>query len=193
MKKLLLLITIVIGTLYANIVTAQWLQTNGPYGGDIYCFAVSGNGNIFTGTYGAGVFLSSNNGSSWTAVNTGLTDTFVWSLAISGTNIFAGTGGNGVWKRALSDITVGVKEINNNESNIAVYPNPATNNITIESPQQPIFVHYAEILNIQGQLIKSFASSSNKTSVDISTFPNGMYFVKMKTEKGIAMKKFVKE
>ena len=41
---------------------------------------------------GGGVFLSTNNGTSWTAVNTGLTNTFVSSLAVSGTNLFAGTG-----------------------------------------------------------------------------------------------------
>ena len=43
------------------------------------------------------MFLSSNNGSSWSAVNTGLTNTYVYALAISGNNIFAGTNGNGVY------------------------------------------------------------------------------------------------
>ena len=51
--------------------------------------AISGS-NIFAGT-SDGVFLSSNNGSCWAAVNTGLTNTNVNSLAISGNNIFAGT------------------------------------------------------------------------------------------------------
>jgi len=68
------------------------VQTNGPYGGDVRCFAVSGR-NIFAGTYGGGVFLSTNNGTSWTQVNNGLTNTVVLSLAVSGTNIFAGTYG----------------------------------------------------------------------------------------------------
>ena len=39
-----------------------------------------------------GVFLSTNNGTSWTAVNSGLTNTDVHALAVSGTNLFAGTG-----------------------------------------------------------------------------------------------------
>ena len=38
--------------------------------------AVSGT-NLFAGTDGGGVFLSTNNGTSWTAVNTGLTNTDV--------------------------------------------------------------------------------------------------------------------
>jgi hypothetical protein len=47
--------------------------------------------NIFTGTEGGGVFLSTNNGTYWIAVNSGLADTNVNALAVSGTNLFAGT------------------------------------------------------------------------------------------------------
>ena len=60
------------------------------------------------------------------------------------------------------------------------YPNPAINNITIESPPAVI-----EITNIQGQLIKTFATTGNKTNIDISAFPSGVYVVEVKTEKGI--------
>jgi hypothetical protein len=79
----------------------QWVQTDGPYGGNIRAFAVNGT-NLFAGTEGGGVFLSTNNGSSWTSVNSGLTNTSVLSLAVSnnetgGTNLFAGTSGNGVF------------------------------------------------------------------------------------------------
>ena len=71
---------------------AQWVQTNGPYGGDVWSLAVSGT-NLFAATNSGGVFLSTNNGTSWTAVNNGLTDSDVQSLAVSGTNLFAGTVG----------------------------------------------------------------------------------------------------
>jgi len=57
---------------------------------------VSGS-NLFAGTWGGGVFLSTNNGTSWTAVNTGLTDRDVFALAVSGSNLFAGTWGDGVF------------------------------------------------------------------------------------------------
>jgi hypothetical protein len=61
----------------------------------VNALAVSG-ANLFAGTDG-GVFLSTNNGTSWTAASTGLTNTFVNALAVSGTNLFAGTSGGGVW------------------------------------------------------------------------------------------------
>jgi len=76
---------------------AQWVQTNGPYGGYVISFAVSGT-NLFAGTYGGGIFLSTNNGTSWTASSTGLPpNTIVRALAVSGTNRFAGTEGGGVF------------------------------------------------------------------------------------------------
>jgi hypothetical protein len=62
----------------------------------IYALAVSGT-NLFAGTYGGGVYLSTNDGNSWTAVNSGLTSKYVYALAFSGTNLFAGTNGNGVF------------------------------------------------------------------------------------------------
>jgi len=87
------------------------------------------------------------------------------------------------------DVVITGIELTEYNKTINVYPNPATDNITIESPQQAVI----EISNIQGQLIKTLAANSNKTSVDVSAFPSGMYFVKVKTEKGVAVKKFVKE
>ena len=58
---------------------AQWVGASGQGGGAI-AFAVSG-ANIFAGTWG-GVFLSTNNGTSWTAASTGLTKTDVRAFAV---------------------------------------------------------------------------------------------------------------
>ena len=84
------LLLVLLGSAGINLLHAQWVQTNGPYGGVISCLIVNGT-NLFAGTYDAGVFLSTNNGTSWTEVNSGLTSTVVEALAVSGTNLFAGT------------------------------------------------------------------------------------------------------
>jgi len=69
-----------------------WQQTNGPTGGTIRALAINNsNGHIFAGTLGGGVFRSMDNGNNWTAVNTGLTNTDISSLAINSSgHIFAG-------------------------------------------------------------------------------------------------------
>jgi len=96
MKTLLqILVLMAIISSGSNQLIAQWVQTNGPYGGPTTCFAVSDT-NLFAGTQGGGVFLSTNNGTSWTAANTNL-HVHVGSLAILGTNIFAGTWGGGAF------------------------------------------------------------------------------------------------
>jgi len=75
---------------------AQWVQTSGLGGGSVRSLLVSG-ANLFAGTENGGVFLSTNNGTSWSVVNTGLTNTDVRALVVSGTNLFAGTYGGGVF------------------------------------------------------------------------------------------------
>ncbi len=53
--KRLLSFFVAIVLLGAQSLRAQWIQTNGRYGGSIRCFAVNGS-NLFAGTYGGGVW-----------------------------------------------------------------------------------------------------------------------------------------
>ncbi|MHB1688609.1 MAG: WD40/YVTN/BNR-like repeat-containing protein [Ignavibacteriaceae bacterium] len=99
MKKLLFVLGMLIIGLTSNSLQAQWVQMPNGMGTTQYgsSFAVSGT-NIFSGNWqGGGVFLSTDNGESWTPINNGLTFPYVSSLAIIGTYIFAGTNGAGVF------------------------------------------------------------------------------------------------
>ena len=82
----------------------------------------------------------------------------------------------------------GINEISM-ENEINIYPNPSNYAFTIETPT----LSTIEISTIHGQRIKSLASTGTKTNIDVSEFPNGVYIVEVKTEKGIAVKKFIKE
>jgi hypothetical protein len=84
-------ILVILAMLLAMSANAQWVQmSNGMGNGYVYSFAISGN-YIFAGTDTGGVYLSTNNGSSWT--HTASINNSVYSLAITGSNIFAGDGG----------------------------------------------------------------------------------------------------
>ena len=150
----------------------------------ITSLAISGN-NIFAGAAGGNhyVYWSSNNANSWTT--TGSIGE-VYPLAINGSYIFAGIFLGGVWRLPLSEL--GIAEINNKASIIEVYPNPSINILTIEVPKDAAI----EIRNIQGQLIKTYASSG-KTNINVSAFPSGVYIVEVKMEQGIIVRKFIKE
>lgn len=84
-----------------------------------------------------------------------------------------------------------VSDINDFHDNfrINIFPNPATDNITIIIPEKAI----VDILNIEGQLLKSINAEEVQTNIDISSLASGMYFVKVKSIEGIAVKKFIKQ
>jgi len=69
---------------------AQWTPTNGVSGGFIWCIT-SSSSNLFAGTFGYGIFKSTDNGASWNPCINGLKNTYVFSLTTSGSNIIAGT------------------------------------------------------------------------------------------------------
>ena len=98
MKKIPVRFILGMGLLVLSTQTARadWVQTNGPWGADIYALAVSGD-NIFTATSSGRVYHSTNNGTSWTPVSSGLSNTTVYTFTVSGNTIFAG-GTSGVFR-----------------------------------------------------------------------------------------------
>jgi photosystem II stability/assembly factor-like uncharacterized protein len=77
---------------------AAWINS-GLNGNDVRAITFDNAGNLYAGTWGAGVFKSSDNGSTWEAVNSGLANLNVDAIAISAANdIYIGTFGAGVYK-----------------------------------------------------------------------------------------------
>ena len=77
-------------------------------------------------------------------------------------------------------------------ANIAVYPNPANDNITIDI----VSFTKGEIISvydIQGQLLLQQPMQQAKTNINISTLAKGVYFIKVKTANGMEVKKIVKD
>jgi hypothetical protein len=91
-----------------NFLYAQWVQTSLPDSSVVSCFATMGT-NLFAGTrafrgpsspdeYSGGVFGSTDNGTIWTAVDSGFPPFMdIWAIAVSGTNLFAGSSGHGAF------------------------------------------------------------------------------------------------
>jgi photosystem II stability/assembly factor-like uncharacterized protein len=74
----------------------------------VKCLAVNRTGDIFAGSDGSGVYVSSDTGRSWIERNTGLLNGNIMCIGTDSRGyIYAGTGGNGVFKSAHSTESVG--------------------------------------------------------------------------------------
>ncbi len=76
-----------------------------------------------------------------------------------------------------------IKHINNN---VSIYPNPTSGIININTNAQIVNI---EVTDITGKVIYI----GNTNSIDISTQPNGVYFIKVQTEDGIITRKILKK
>jgi len=84
--------------------------------------------------------------------------------------------------------TLGIKE--NTLNNISIYPNPTKDNLTIEinsTKEQRL-----EIINLIGQTIYTNIINK-KATINTSAFANGVYIIKLYTNKETIVRKFVKE
>jgi len=74
---------------------------------------------------------------------------------------------------------------------VKLYPNPASSVVTIES--QTINLKSVEIFNSLGQLIQANPNENNQLNIDVSGLQTGTYFVKVNSDKGVGVSKFVKQ
>jgi hypothetical protein len=83
----------------------------------------------------------------------------------------------------------GINELTNIDNLITLYPNPSALDLTLEVSEKS----NVEILNMTGQVIMSINDACKKITIDIKYFSSGIYLIKVITDKGIAIKKFIKE
>jgi PKD repeat protein len=77
--------------------------------------------------------------------------------------------------------------------NLNVYPNPASNMITVGGLPENYGCITANIINITGKVIKALNLSSENPSLDISEIPAGVYMLSISTRAGgITYTKFIK-
>ena len=91
-----------------------------------------------------------------------------------------------------TDIVTGV--INNDVGNgFSIYPNPSNGNFNCAIRTTNLIVNYfVEIYNLNGQLIQQLLTTNPSFSIDLNAQPNGIYFVKIKSEKEVFTKRIVK-
>jgi len=107
-----------------------------------------------------------------------------------GTKGYIGTGFDGGYKQDFWEYAgpgSGVNEINLDDL-ISVYPNPSNGKFTLSSE---ITKGEISIYNISGEKVYSSTVNRKQETVNLSSQPNGIYFLTIKTEQGTANKKLI--
>ena len=147
--------------------------------GDVQCLLMNGT-YMFAGTDGGGIFLTSNNGTSWNEINNGLQNLDVRCLAIKGNDIYAGTYSGGIfvssnrggsWKAANNGLDdLNILSIVINDSNMLAGTDGHGIYLSKDSGK-----NWTALNNdIKNLSILSFADSSN--FVFCGTKGKGVYF-----------------
>lgn len=86
--------------------------------------------------------------------------------------------------------TASVEDVNLLSENFIVYPNPIESKFKIENTSNSE-IKSIEMFNVLGERVKK--KERNFNNIDISKFANGVYFLKIKTDKGSVTQKIIKE
>jgi len=73
--------------------------------------------------------------------------------------------------------------------NLKIYPNPVKDELIIENAD--LRISNVEICDLSGKTVYQFDNLKNK--INVSALSQGIYIVKLKTDKGIVTEKFIKE
>ena len=84
--------------------------------------------------------------------------------------------------------TVGIAE--NDALTVSIYPNPVSDKLTIETSEP---VKMVEIYSINGALLAKQVNCSEKIEINVANYAFGTYMIRLTTDNGVEIRKFVKE
>ena len=104
-----------------------------------------------------------------------------------GATVLTNTGGSDMFIAKLGT-TAGIEENLLNEA-VTVYPNPSSGKFILQS--STLKIQKIEIINVAGEKIYSSKINSDKSEIDLSKQPKGIYFIRASSEKGSSTQKLI--
>lgn len=158
--------------------------------------------NIFVGTFGDGIWRSTNNGNTWGQINDGLGSGAYYVLSLGADNqyLFAGTNGSGIWRRPLSQVVTGTEDETNSQPKefflIQNYPNPFNPSTTIQFQVPNSSFVNLKVYDILGREIVTLINEEKpagkyEVKFNATGLSSGVYFDKLQAGSFIEMKKMV--
>lgn len=96
-----------------------------------------------------------------------------------------------VVSNSMTSAALGVNEVN--ASRVLVYPNPAQQKVNVILPSSGFVNAYLEIWSVDGRKYLEQPITQSLVEVNLTTFPSGMYFVKVISKEGVSSGKFIKQ
>ena len=136
-----------------------------------------------------GVILKTiDGGANWNFLECGA-GTYMNSVYFPETNTGYAVGGVGtILKTDDGGGPMGVNEITPISNSLKIYPNPASGNITLETPETGTLSVY----NLNGILVLEQKITKQTTTIDVSKLSEGLYVLKVVGEKKVFVGKFMK-
>lgn len=171
---------------------------------DVFSLAIH-DSTIFAGTRGYGVFFSHDCGESWYEANAGIGRRYIYSLLVSGDNLFAATYSdisrlNSVWHRPFSEMITGVKDKEKQKPDNFVleqnFPNPfnPTTTISFSLPSRS-FVSLKVFDGLGREvavlLSEELVAGNYNQQWNASGFSNGVYYYRLQAGTYFQTKKLV--
>jgi len=90
------------------------------------------------------------------------------------------------YKILKREIKARESDIDNRHINVKLYPNPATSVVTIEPEGN---IESVSIFSMQGEVVYIRDCTDESRTIDVSSLAEGVYLVRVVTDKGVAVKK----
>ncbi len=103
-----------------------------------------------------------------------------------------GDGNLSDWSSTLNVHTLNVGVEVFTEKNVVLFPNPARQYVDIRIDGD-VNVTEMEVYDVYGKLINNLSVIENPTRINVTGLANGMYFVRVTTDEGVATKTFIKK
>lgn len=91
----------------------------------------------------------------------------------------------------LYDDDLGIEDLNQNNPNFILYPNPSNESITIKGSENQL-ITTVEIFDLNGKLLFYIEPNSKQIEINISNYQKGAYFVKCSDDKIVKTLKLLK-
>jgi ligand-binding sensor domain-containing protein len=157
----------------------------------VYSIAIDEKGDKWIGTRNG---IAKFDGMIWTiftASNSGLPENNVYTIAIDEIDNKWIATHSGLVVFNENGILNSINENAINARDVKVFPNPVNNYLNVELPVE-INSFWIEVLNMQGNIVKSRIIANNHNKIDVSDLLAGVYIVRVQSDKGQFIKKIIK-